>query len=101
MSSRSTIWPSLRQTYCCRRREPQSLCSRLNEICPVDCVAVKSLTGIATSPNEIVSEPIERGAAMSSASFHLGGLLEPDAAKGLRQALLFRNDIMPSVAGAV
>src|SRR6185295_10887212 len=68
MSSRSTIEPSFWQTYCCFRREPQSLCSRLKDSCPEDCVAVKSFTGIATSPNEIVSDPIERGAAMNPLS---------------------------------
>jgi hypothetical protein len=36
----------------------------LKEIAFWDWVAVYSLTGIATSPNETVSEPMERGAAM-------------------------------------
>jgi hypothetical protein len=40
------------------------LCSMLKEIEFCDWVAVNSFTGIATSPNETVSEPIERGAAM-------------------------------------
>src|SRR5688572_21230811 len=100
MSSRSTMSPSFKQMYCCLSRDPQSLCSRLNEICPVDCVAVNSFTGIATSPNEMVNEPIERGAAMSSASL-LVGTLEPDRAQGLGQALLFCHDIMPPVASPV
>ncbi len=52
------------QTYCCFRREPQPLCSMLKEIAFWDWVAVYSFTGIATSPNETVSEPMERGAAM-------------------------------------
>src|SRR5690606_1293211 len=62
MASRSTTVPSLAQMYCCFSREPQSLCSRLNEIAFADCVALKSFTGIATSPKEIVKEPIERAA---------------------------------------
>jgi hypothetical protein len=36
----------------------------LKEIAFCDCVAVYSFTGIATSPKETVSDPIERGAAM-------------------------------------
>jgi hypothetical protein len=38
----------------------------LKEICPDDCVAVKSFTGIATNPNETVRDPIARGAAMAA-----------------------------------
>src|SRR5690606_2961282 len=58
----STTTPSFAQMYCCFKREPQSLCSRLKEIAFEDCVALYSLTGIATRPNEIVNEPIERAA---------------------------------------
>src|SRR5688572_7156435 len=57
------------QTYCCFRREPQPLCSMLKEIEFWDWVAVNSFTGIATSPNETVSEPMERGAAIESAYY--------------------------------
>src|SRR4029078_4917744 len=65
-SSRSTITSSLMQTYCCLRREPQVLCSMLKEIAFCDWVAVNSFTGIATSPKETVSEPMERGAAIKT-----------------------------------
>src|SRR5579872_2322410 len=60
--SRSITEPCLRQMYCCLRRDPQSLCNRLNEIEFPDCVAEYSLAGIATSPNEIVRDPIDRAA---------------------------------------
>src|SRR4051812_47455474 len=62
MSSRATGTSSLRQRYCCFRREPQPLCSMLNEIDLLASVAEKSLTGIDTSPNETVSEAMERAA---------------------------------------
>src|SRR6185437_10156787 len=64
MSSLSTTVPSLAQMYCCFRREPQALCSILNEMALADCVAVYILTGIDTSPNDSVSEPIARAAML-------------------------------------
>jgi hypothetical protein len=52
----------LAQMYCCFKREPHPLCSMLKEIAFADWVAVKSFTGIATSPKDTVREPIERAA---------------------------------------
>src|SRR5215831_785434 len=66
MSSRGTTTSSLMHTYCCFRREPQVLCSMLNEIALLDSVAEKSLTGIETSPKETVSDAMERAAMRSS-----------------------------------
>src|SRR5581483_9571343 len=95
MSSRSTMEPSLRQTYCCRRREPQPLCSRLKEIALPDCVALYILTGIATSPNEMVSDPIDRAAMIASGlPARLCGGRPQDSC----QILLGRTPIMPPVA---
>src|SRR5581483_881318 len=64
MSSRATGISSLMQMYCCFRREPQALCSMLKEMARLDSVAEYSLTGIDTSPKEIVSEPTERAAML-------------------------------------
>ncbi len=66
MSSRGTTTSSLMHTYCCFRREPQVLCSMLKEIALLDSVAEKSLTGMETSPNETVSDAMERAAMRSS-----------------------------------
>src|SRR6185437_15941245 len=87
--------PSLRHTYCCLRREPQPLCSRLKEIALPDCVALYILTGIATSPNEMVSDPIDRAAMVVS------GLTVPlwsGRPQDSCQILLGRKPIMPPVA---
>ena len=54
------------QKYCCFRREPQSLCSRLKEIALLDSVAEWSFTGIETSPKETVSVAIDREAMGAS-----------------------------------
>src|SRR6185369_9952511 len=62
MSSRATGTSSFTQKYCCFRREPQSLCSRLKEMALVDSVAEWSFTGIETSPKDTVSVAIERDA---------------------------------------
>src|SRR5438309_11356403 len=62
MSSRATGTSSFTQKYCCLRREPQVLCSRLNEMARLASVAEKSLTGIDTSPNDTVNDAIERAA---------------------------------------
>src|SRR4051812_10641827 len=77
MSSRPTGTSSLTQKYCCRRREPQALCSRLKEIARLDSVAEKSLTGIDTSPNEILKEPIDRAAICFSHAGDVHSILEP------------------------
>src|SRR4029077_3118779 len=53
---------SLTQMYCCLSRDPQVLCSRLNEIARLASVAEKSFTGIETIPNETVSVAIDRAA---------------------------------------
>src|SRR2546423_1637248 len=65
MSSHVTGTSSLTQKYCCLRREPQALCSRLNEMARLASVAEKSLTGMDTRPKDTVNEAIDR-AAMSS-----------------------------------
>src|ERR1700722_7712957 len=62
MSCRSTTTPSLAQIYCCLRREPSFLCSRLKWIEPELRVAEYSFTGIATSPNDTVSDAIDLAA---------------------------------------
>jgi hypothetical protein len=48
--------------YCCLSRDPQALCSRLNEMARLASVAEKSFTGIETIPNETVSVAIDRAA---------------------------------------
>src|SRR5688500_12829057 len=50
------------QKYCCLSRDPQVLCSRLNEIAPLAWVAEYSLTGMATRPKEIVMDAMDRAA---------------------------------------
>src|SRR3954471_7037879 len=62
ISSRATGTSSFTQKYCCLRREPQVLCSMLNEIARLASVAEKSLTGMETNPNETVNDAIERAA---------------------------------------
>src|SRR5580692_5224840 len=62
MSCRSTTTPSLAQIYCCLRREPSFLCSRLKWIEPELRVAEYSFTGIATSPKDTVSDAIDLAA---------------------------------------
>src|SRR5689334_21166184 len=64
MSARSTTTPSLAQRYCCFRREPHPLCSKLNEMPAEACVAEYSFTGMDTMPKATVSEAIERAAMM-------------------------------------
>src|SRR3981189_2503884 len=66
MSSRATGTSSFTQMYCCLSREPQVLCSRLNEIARLASVAEKSFTGIETLPNETVSVAIDRAAMLTS-----------------------------------
>src|SRR2546430_13268409 len=62
MSSRATGTSSFTQKYCCLSREPQVLCSRLNEMARLASVAEKSLTGMDTSPNDTVNDAIDRAA---------------------------------------
>src|SRR5207302_11236818 len=62
MSSRATGTSSFTQMYCCLSRDPQVLCSRLNEMARLASVAEKSFTGIETIPNETVSVAIDRAA---------------------------------------
>src|SRR2546427_1630264 len=62
MSSRPTGTSSFTQMYCCLSRDPQDLCSRLNEMARLASVAEKSFTGIETIPNETVSVAIDRAA---------------------------------------
>src|SRR5438552_8810600 len=64
MSSRATGTSSLMQMYCCFKRDPQALCSRLKEIARLASVAEKSFTGIDTSPNETVNDAIDRAAML-------------------------------------
>src|SRR5258706_9702962 len=64
ISSRATGISSFTHRYCCFRREPQPLCSRLKEMALLASVAEKSFTGMETSPKEIVNDAMER-AAMS------------------------------------
>src|SRR6266852_7048573 len=62
MSSRATGTSSFTQKYCCLSREPQVLCSRLNEMARLASVAEKIFTGMETSPKETVSDAIDRAA---------------------------------------
>src|ERR1700704_4335574 len=66
MSSRATGTSSFTQMYCCLSRDPQVLCSRLNEMARLASVAEKSFTGIETIPNETVSVAIDRAAMPAS-----------------------------------
>src|SRR5262245_640408 len=75
MSARSTTAPSLGHTYCCLRRVPHALCSRLKEMPALLCVAGKMSTGMDTMPKEIVADAMER--AMWVLCFSLGWVSEP------------------------
>src|SRR5207302_9590688 len=66
MSSRATGPCPCTQMYCCLSRDPQALCSRLNEIARLASVAEKSFTGIEAIPNETVSVAIYRAAIPAS-----------------------------------
>src|SRR5258707_12076707 len=66
MSSRATGTSSSTQMYCCFNRDPQALCSRLNEMARLASVAEKRFTGIETLPNETVSVAIHRAAMPAS-----------------------------------
>src|SRR5688572_17331578 len=90
MSSRATGTSSFTQKYCCFRREPQALCSRLKEIARLASVAENSFTGMDTSPKDRVNEAIDRAAMLPPECFFQALLalqgFAPDIAR-LRQAL--------------
>src|SRR5688572_27947564 len=92
MSSRATGTSSFTHMYCCFRREPHALCSRLKEIARLASVAEYSFTGIDTSPNETVSDAIDLAAMASSP----GSLFFQHAF----QALLLHEGIAPAIAGS-
>src|SRR5437763_10842241 len=101
MSSGSTSTPSVGQTYCCFSREPQVLCRRLKEMALPAWVAEKSFTGIATSPNDTVRDPMERAAAITSPDLTrrpTSGLLLTLEAKSFHKTLFSLEYIMPPVA---
>src|SRR5215831_13827808 len=60
MSSRSTFSPSEEQMYCCFKRDPHFLCSRLKEMALCGCEAKKSFTGMETRPKEMVPDAMAR-----------------------------------------
>src|ERR1700727_98146 len=60
MSARSTNFPSATAMYCSLTREPSFSRSRWKEIRSDGSVAEYNLTGIATSPNEMVRDAMER-----------------------------------------
>src|SRR5688572_27395113 len=86
MSSRATGTSSFTQKYCWRRRDPHALCSRLKEMARLASVAEKSLTGMETSPNEMVNEAIERAAMLSPERFF--------------EVLLAHQGVAPAIARA-
>src|SRR5712691_11077359 len=103
MSSRATATSSFTQMYCCLSRDPQALCSRLNEIARLASVAEKSFTGIETSPNETVSVAIDRAAMPASELVPPfqgvgAGILRLRALQCTLQALLACQGVVPAVA---
>src|SRR5882757_1941313 len=100
MSSRATGTSSFTQMYCCFNRDPQVLCSRLNEMARLASVAEKSFTGIETIPNETVSVAIDRAAMLTS---ELVPLFQGVRAAILRlrtlQALLAGQGLAPAIPG--
>src|SRR5437660_3387370 len=96
MSSRPTGTSSFTQMYCCLSRDPQDLCSRLNEIARLASVAEKSFTGIETIPNETVSVAIDRAAMPASQPV--------SPLQGARAAILrlraLQRTLQPLLAGA-
>src|SRR2546428_13945676 len=108
MSSRATGTSSFTQKYCCLSREPQVLCSRLNEMARLASVAEKSLTGMDTSPNDTVNEAIDRAAIffLRRCGKNVGEriVIQRDfssfgALQRLFQALFATQSIAPTVAG--
>src|SRR5262249_51475990 len=98
MSSRSTTTLSFWQMYCCFRREPQVLCSKLKEMAFDACVAEYSLTGIDTRPKETVKDAIERAAMLSSVPLSYVHPSRRRALERLMQALLGFERVAPHVA---
>src|SRR5256885_4513387 len=104
MSSRPTGTSSFTQMYCCLSRDPQALCSRLNEMARLASVAEKSFTGIETIPNETVSVAIDRAAMLASElvpPFQGVGaaILRLRALERTLQALLLGERVPPAVPG--
>src|SRR5207237_373904 len=106
MSSRPTGTSSFTQKYCCLRREPQVLCSRLNEMARLASVAEKSFTGMETSPNDTVNDASDRAAILTPCCRFAGEriVIQRDfssfcALQSLLQALLAANRVLPAVAG--
>src|SRR5215510_12940673 len=95
MSSRATGISSFMHRYCCFRREPQVLCSRLKEMALDASVAEKSFTGMDTRPNEMVNEAMDRAAMLPPASFSIRSNLH--APQRLLQALLAAQGVAPAV----
>src|SRR6266852_5147015 len=105
MSSRATTTSSLTQMYCCFKRDPQALCSRLNEMARLASVAEKSFTGIETLPNETVSVAIDRAAMPASELVPpfqgvRAAILRLRTLGRTLQALLAGKGVGPAVAGA-
>src|SRR5438094_1422441 len=104
MSSRATGTSSFTQMYCCLSRDPQALCSRLNEMARLASVAEKSFTGIETIPNETVSVAIDRSAMPASELVPLfqgvrAAILRLCALERTLQALLLGDGVPPAVSG--
>src|SRR6267142_6919268 len=104
MSSRATGTSSFTQMYCCLSRDPQVLCSRLNEMARLASVAEKSFTGIDTIPNETVSVAIDRAAMLASELVPpfqgvRGAILRLRALERTLQALLTGQGLAPAVPG--
>src|SRR6266849_646001 len=103
MSSRATATSSFTQMYCCFNRDPQVLCSRLNEMARLASVAEKSFTGIETIPNETVSVAIDRAAMPASELVPpfqgvRAAILRLRALQRTFQALLAAEGVAPAVA---
>src|SRR6267154_193120 len=103
MSSRATGTSSFTQMYCCLSRDPQVLCSRLNEMARLASVAEKSFTGIETIPNETVSVAIDRAAMPASELVPpfqgvRGAILRLRALERTLEALLAGQGLAPAVS---
>src|SRR5882672_249991 len=107
MSSRPTGTSSFTQKYCCLRREPQVLCSKLNEMARLASVAEKSFTGMDTNPKDTVNDAIERAAICLTPCFRYAGeriVIQRDFSglctlQRLLQALLAVKCLLPALAG--
>src|SRR5438552_1767304 len=108
MSARATGTSSVTQKYCCLSREPQVLCSRLNEMARLASVAEKSLTGMDTSPKDTVNDAIDRAAIvfLRRCGKNVGEriVIQRDfsgfgALQRVFQALLSGQSVAPAIAG--